>query len=410
MADRTPTPTPAEVESLLDQIVTNRFIAARAVLIDQIEPRIANVILPAIEESRERAIAKLRTTDLSDFQRKRYAEYVAWCNKELSKPFTNRTKQLQSDLETVAKDQAAQAAAILSFDGKAAIANVGISAAMAKAIVDTPVGGASLQGWMTKLGVDFADRVQRQTTAAMLEGQTYRQMVKELLGPNGPLANGTRHQAITLARTYVQSIAQRAQDEVMDANADILRGKQWLATFDNRTCKLCAPLDGRVYSAHPRTGEYPLSSIPPHPRHPRCRCLVVPVTKSWSDMFKGDMTAEDIAASDEYDKWLAEGGRPYSIRERYKVGPKKGQVKPVGVGGAPIAKGPDGRPLAGVTAQGQTFEGWMRQHDTVAQDILGPRRYALWQEGKFKLDDLIGRDNKLRTIIKRKNGATIGGK
>lgn len=44
---------------------------------------------------------------------------------------------------------------------------------------------------------------------------------------------------------------------------------EWLATPDERTCSVCGALHGR---------SWPLGKEPPCPAHPRCRCVILPVT------------------------------------------------------------------------------------------------------------------------------------
>lgn len=44
---------------------------------------------------------------------------------------------------------------------------------------------------------------------------------------------------------------------------------EWLATPDGRTCSVCGALHGR---------SWPLGKEPPCPAHPRCRCVILPVT------------------------------------------------------------------------------------------------------------------------------------
>lgn len=393
MASPTVELTKTQLEARLSEIVENRFIYQRGLLVDNVEPTVANQIIPAIKESLDKAVKKLRDVDLSEFNRKRYTDYVAWCQKELSSPFVKRTKAVQASLVEAADLQADATADILSFGGQAAlISNVGISAAKATAIVQTPVGGATLATWMAKMGSEFADKVQRTTTQAMLEGIPYRQIVKQYLSPTGALANGTRHQAITLARTYVQSVAQQAQDEVIDANKDIIEARRWSSVFDNRTCPTCAPLNGRVYSDDPKEGQYPISMMPSAPIHPRCRCMILPVVTSWMEILGIQDTKEGKKLMKQYEKFQ-NPEKGFTIREHYKRGDKKGKVKPVNVGGAPIE------------TAGQfkgTFEQWMKAYPVAAKDILGPQRYELWSSGKIKLNDLLDNRNNLRTVAELK--------
>uniref|UniRef100_A0A6H1ZT81 Putative capsid morphogenesis protein n=1 Tax=viral metagenome TaxID=1070528 RepID=A0A6H1ZT81_9ZZZZ len=379
------------LETQFNRIATNRLIYERGILVDSIEPAVAQLLAPAMKEALAKARSKLRDVDLTEWQRARYTEYKSWLQKELAAPFKDATPDMKSALEGVAYDQGKVMADILSFGGQATmIRNVGITRATAKSLADTPVGGATLADWIASMGQSMADRVQKQTVAAMLEGQTYRQMVKGLLADTGPIASFSRREAITLARTYTQSVAQRAHDIVMDDNADIVRGRRWTATFDNRACKLCAPLDGRIYSEKPREGEYSIADKPEGPpRHPRCRCLMLPVVNSWMDILGVDESSPKSKKLLGQYKKFNEPEQGFAVVEKYKIGSNKGKVKPVNVGGA-------GVDVTG-TFKGN-FESWMKAYPTVAKDILGPRRFELWQSGKVRLNDLLGKGGKLKLL------------
>ncbi len=80
--------------------------------------------------------------------------------------------------------------------------------------------------------------------------------------------------AMTIARTEILD-AHRAASAAQDrANADLLRGWQWIAQLDRRTCPSCWSQHGSV---HPVDEAGPLD-------HHCGRCSRAPVTKSWRDL------------------------------------------------------------------------------------------------------------------------------
>ena len=114
---------------------------------------------------------------------------------------------------------------------------------------------------------------------ALLRGDTTEEVARELIfdsmkqGLNlGPTANQLKNYARAAARTGLMDGAQRVQEEVWDANSDVIAGWELDATNDSRTCPRCFPLDGLFAKEK--------SGIPSTPIHPACRCRRLPVTNT----------------------------------------------------------------------------------------------------------------------------------
>lgn len=84
-----------------------------------------------------------------------------------------------------------------------------------------------------------------------------------------------RTKAETIARTEIISAFRNGNLERY-AQADVVKGWQWSATLDDRTCPICIALDGRIFD----------KSVP-FATHPSCRCSPTPVTKDWDEMGLG---------------------------------------------------------------------------------------------------------------------------
>lgn len=82
--------------------------------------------------------------------------------------------------------------------------------------------------------------------------------------------NGQKAQVTALTRTATMSMAQEAHNEFWDANDDVITGWVYDATFDYRVCLICAPDHGKVRKKR--------SELPEVPRHPNCRCSILPRT------------------------------------------------------------------------------------------------------------------------------------
>ncbi len=91
--------------------------------------------------------------------------------------------------------------------------------------------------------------------------------------------NGGLTRAMVICRTEIVDAHRAAAAAQHAANADTLRGWQWSATLDKRTCPSC-------WSKHGT--EYPLTEPGPLD-HQQGRCARLPVTKTWADLGFGDV-------------------------------------------------------------------------------------------------------------------------
>lgn len=86
--------------------------------------------------------------------------------------------------------------------------------------------------------------------------------------------NGGRNRALVIARTEMLD-AYRASARAQDlANASMLRGWQWVARLDRRTCPSCWAMHG---TTHDVTDPGPLD-------HQQGRCARLPRTKGWDEL------------------------------------------------------------------------------------------------------------------------------
>ena len=71
-------------------------------------------------------------------------------------------------------------------------------------------------------------------------------------------------------------VGNQAREAVYEKNQDVMKGYQYVATLDLHTCPVCGMMDGLVVG--PDEQRIPL------PQHSSCRCLWVPVLKSWQEL------------------------------------------------------------------------------------------------------------------------------
>ena len=139
-------------------------------------------------------------------------------------------------------------------------------------------------------------------------------------------ALGISHsRATTILRTESLRAYRHASRATYLANADVLDGWVWNAHLDARTCVACAVMDGTLH---------PLDAT--LDGHPRCRCAMVPRTKSWEDL---------------------------------------------GVQGVPDSRPPI---RSGIE--------WLEsQTPSVQRAMMGPAKFNAWVDGQITLDDMVAR-------------------
>lgn len=196
--------------------------------------------------------------------------------------------------------------------------------------------GQSLGRWGERASRDLLDNLGSQIRVGMIQGDDMRAMIER----TARVFSTSSTRAEATARTAVQSVANDAQALMYEANDDVVKGVQYEATFDRRTCPVCAGYDGREF--YFADGSY--GGRPRIPVHMQCRCVYVPILKSWAEL--GIPIAE-----------ISPGSR-------------------VSMNGA----------VPGTIG----FSGWLRtQPRSVANDILGKRRADLWRGGDLSLRDFV---------------------
>lgn len=135
-----------------------------------------------------------------------------------------------------------------------------------------------------------------------------------------------RWRAETIMRTESQRVYRATANATYQANAEVLSSWVWTAHLDSRTCPCCVVMDGT---------EHPIGSV--MDGHPRCRCVMVPRTKTWEQL---------------------------------------------GIG----TGAPDTRPPV------RSGKAWLEaQPDDVQRELLGPAKFKAWKSGQISLDDVVAR-------------------
>lgn len=216
----------------------------------------------------------------------------------------------------------------------------------------TPIG---VRVWSDRLDLgllEVRDNVRREVAAALARGASMEKAAEGIRAAAG-YVEAYRGQAVSIARTEIQRVANDVAHSTYRENLDVLKGVTRLATLDTRTCLVCAPLH-MVTWYYDEAGN--LLDDPEHgphrtpPLHPRCRCFDAPLTKSWAEL-----------------------GLPVGLSRR------------------------DRERLDGSLPQNMDYPAWFKRQPQVRQvEILGPGRYRLWRSGKVKLGDFADTQRVLR--------------
>lgn len=120
------------------------------------------------------------------------------------------------------------------------------------------------------------NQIDRTVKTGFLAGQSNTEISRAIQDK----LRGTKSQADAVARTAVMDISQRAQAKFYDANRDRIAAFEYSAVFDYRVCEQCAPWSGAIRRKR--------DELPTTPRHPSCRCLRLPLSRSEWALRKDD--------------------------------------------------------------------------------------------------------------------------
>ncbi|VTP69607.1 Uncharacterised protein [Leclercia adecarboxylata] len=116
-----------------------------------------------------------------------------------------------------------------------------------------PFQGRLLSEWAENLDADRMTRITNTVRRGYLLGDTTEVIARQVRGhANRGFQDGalqvSRANAASITKTAVNHLAATARTSFADANGDILRGKQWLSTLDNKTTHTCIIRDRLRYT------------------------------------------------------------------------------------------------------------------------------------------------------------------
>lgn len=284
---------------------------------------------------------RLRGFDSGVATTQRYQDMVDSLARMIVEEVDKAQGVLRTHLEDLAVDESAQLVKSLAAAAPVALDFVGPNVQMLRAIAsEHPLRGKTLGEWFEKLGADLQSRLTQQVSIGLAQSETIPQIVQRIRGTDAAnfedgVLQVSRREAEAIARTAATDVATQARSITAAENDDIVKGEQWVATLDTRTCPICGALDGQMFAV----GEGPMPAA-----HPNCRCTRVPVLKSWKEL------------------------------------------------GISLSEAPPGTraSMNGQVSEKLTFADWIEQEPAAIQDeILGPARAKLLRAGELSLGDFV---------------------
>jgi len=152
--------------------------------------------------------------------------------------------------------------------------------ALERSAFGVPYEGMFFAEHLDDMGARAAKLITGAVRTGIVQSETMDQIARRIRGTaamrgaDGEFAKVIRY-ADTWARTTVMHTSNQVRSQFMADNADIIKGEQYVATLDTRTCPVCMGHDGKVFK--PGDGPVP-------PVHFQCRCTRVAIVKSWREL------------------------------------------------------------------------------------------------------------------------------
>ena len=134
-----------------------------------------------------------------------------------------------------------------------------------------------VDNWIDINRTELISRIKRSLTTAMISGDGMRKAQRRLRDELGIQTDRRRgfkanfYKTMLITRTEIMRASNLGALAVYEQNRDILKGWEWVATRDERTCPICGGMDGKVFT-------FDSSQLqPPSGSHPGCRCTIIPV-------------------------------------------------------------------------------------------------------------------------------------
>lgn len=219
--------------------------------------------------------------------------------------------------------------------------------------------GAPVKDWWERRSVAFHNRFKDTVRDGFIKGLGSAEIARNLRGTKvnnyrDSVFIGNFRSAESLVRTSMNAVANQTKLVTFDANADVVKAVEWVATLDSRTTDICRALDGLTWTI---PGYKPIGHgqvFPGSSAHWGERSIVVAVVKSFDELKHNDALKIPVGTRASMD----------------------GQVS---------AK--------------LNYDQWLKTKSVSFQKkILGVGKQKLWADGKIGFTDLVNQSNKPLTL------------
>ncbi len=394
---------PGANEILLDRQVAHQVYLLR--LDKGIQGRILALLNRAEADLKQRILERLekikaRGTDLGPATTRRLQALLREVGELAQATHRVMRASLKEELDALAAYEAGFQERLLNEASPVILDTLSPAPESLKAIVTRqPLRGRLLRDWAAKLARDDVARLQAELRIGLVEGESTDQIVRRIFGTRAlRYADGarevTRRGTVTLVRTAVNHVSNRAREEVHKANAKLIKGERWTSTLDGRTTAICRARDGKIYL---------VGKGPRPPAHPNCRTTMTAV-------LDGEAIGNRPSVRDTRTGRRRQLDFRKEARANLRARGIKGKLDPA------LMKKETARVRRrfidgniGQVPASQTYQQWLKRQPKGFQDeVLGKSKAKLFRKGGLSLDrfvDASGQEYTLEQLRRREAAA-----
>ena len=356
---------PARGDPRLDNVPRNvneeiqDRVIRHALFLEGFKTSVQREIANTFDESVIRVLARLDTRlaraaargfDTGPATTRRLQELAVFFSEAIEAVRRNSFAELRANLADLARSEARWQADLIESTLPVSFEMAIPSADMLRsAVTAQPMDGRLLRRRFRDATVKSRNIFEQTVRRSIAEGLSFQQIVREIRGTTLERIEGGVLKTFSddfgaLVRSAITHISSHSREALFRENDELIKGVQWVATLDTRTCPTCGALDGRVF---------PIDKGPRPPRHINCRCTTVPVLKSFRQL------------------------------------------------GIDLDEAPPGTraSLNGQVPETLTWATWIKRQSASVQNMaLGPRRAELLRQGRFTPKKFVDRRGNVRTL------------
>ncbi len=237
-----------------------------------------NEILPILVKAKKDMVRKFNAfgkrigrdnlSDLTKAERALLGQKIKELELIIKKATEKIDKTLTKNLSNFSKSEERTYLSILTDAMPIDIAFNTLSLEQLENIIDQPLGGKKYSARLKVIYKESAALINNEITKGIIAGESISKVKSRIMGVGrgvqGKLGRIITYRAEMIARSEILRVSNAVSDRIYAANKDVIKGVEWLATLDYRTCPECIPLDGAFYDFS--KGERP----PERPIHPLC--------------------------------------------------------------------------------------------------------------------------------------------